>query len=253
MIYELNRIIDQLRLVNCFGTIIFAIMIVLIWLAKIVGAILLLFAAYFLLGFIGSWIPVNIRYRRIPKHVDIYISSNGVHTDFIVPAITDTQDWRELIDDRIYATPFSEETWLGVGWGDRGFYLDIEEWANLTPKIAMKAMLVPSPTLMHIESYKAIPTNKKRIEKISITEEQYAILCQFIKDQFAYQQEEVIHIPNVGYTPDDHFYHARGKYHAFNTCNYWVNRGLKRIGVRTSLFTHWDKGMFIQIKRAKAA
>lgn len=228
-------------------------MIMLIWLAKIVGVFLFLCAAYFLLGFIGSWIPVNVRYRRTVKPIDIYITSNGVHTDFILPAVHHVHDWRNLIDDGIYATPFAQDTWIGVGWGDRGFYLDIEEWANLTPKVAMKAMLVPSPTLMHIESYKAIPTDKKRIEKISISEEQYVNLCDFIKNQFCYRDGQVVHIPNVGYTSNDHFYHAIGKYHAFNTCNYWVNRALKRIGVRTSLFTHWDKGMFIQIKRAKAA
>lgn len=228
-------------------------MILLIWLAKVVGGILLMVAIYFLLGFIGNWIPVNVRYRRTPQHVDIYISSNGVHTDFIVPAVNDVTDWRTMIDDSQYATPFSSATWLGLGWGDRGFYLDIEEWANLTPKIAMKAMLVPSPTLMHVESHVTIPTDRKRIEKISITADQYATLCDFIKGQFEFHNDAVVHIPDVGYTPNDHFYHARGKYHAFNTCNYWVSKGLKRIGVRTSLFTHWDKGMFIQIKRAKAA
>jgi uncharacterized protein (TIGR02117 family) len=48
-------------------------------------------------------------------------------------------------------------------------------------------------------------------------------------------------IDGAAYGSNDAFYEAHGAYHAFNTCNCWVGRGLKAAGVRTGWFTPLPK------------
>ena len=42
---------------------------------------------------------------------------------------------------------------------------------------------------------------------------------------------------------------ANKKYHVFNTCNNWVNRGLKKTGIRTAVWTAGAFGLFIDEKK----
>ena len=113
-------------------------------------------------------------------------------------------------------------------------------------------MFIPTPTIMHVIRYDELPQEELRIEKISISKNQYLHLCSFIFNYFALNEKQEIElIPNVGYNANDNFYHANGVYHAFHTCNYWVNKGLKKIGVRTALWSPLDKGIFYQLEKVK--
>lgn len=205
---------------------------------------------YTLTGMLCSIIPKNKGYRNVKRDVEIFVVSNGVHIDFLVPAISPHFDWTAILNDQHYQSKFTEDTYLGIGWGDKGFYLDIPTWADLTPKVAMRAMLIPSRTLMHITAHAEIPKDQKYIERIHLDVDQYMKLCDYISSYFKVQDDEVILLPGAGYTPNDNFYEANGAYHALNTCNFWVNRGLIVIGVRTPVWTHWDKGVFYQLKKS---
>lgn len=221
---------------------------------KSIGLILVFFLlvtlVYTLAGLLCTIIPKNRGYRNIKKDVEVFIVSNGVHTDFVVPAISPFFNWKNILDDRHYDTKFSEENFLGVGWGDKGFYLDIESWATLTPKVACRAMLIPSKTLMHITVHEDLPVEKKRIERIHLSEDQYLQLCNYICSYFKEEKGKVIYRPGAGYTPNDNFYEANGSYHAFSTCNFWVNRGLILIGVRMPIWSHGGGGIFYQLKKS---
>ena len=220
----------------------------------ILGILLLSFLLFVLLyalaGLLCFTIPVNKRYQNIKRDVDIYVVSNGVHVDYVIPSISPYFNWKKVLDDRHYATHFTEQTYLGVGWGDRGFYLEVDEWKNLKPRVAARAMLVPSPTLMHITSHAELPKDQKRLETIHLSADQYLQLCNYICSYFQEKDGAVIHLPGAGYTDNDNFYEARGQYHAFTTCNYWVNRGLIRIGVRAPIWSHGGGGIFYQLRKA---
>ncbi|MEL6123662.1 MAG: TIGR02117 family protein [Bacteroidota bacterium] len=214
--------------------------------------VLVLCLAYIFVGLLGSIIPLNAQYRHGKEFIDVYISSNGVHTDIVLPAVDALMDWREVLDDDAYAVPFSSYSYLGFGWGDKGFYLDTPTWAELSPKVAIRAMLWPTPTLMHVTSIPRLPADgAKHMESLSLTAEQYHHLCSYILSSFDRTSGDVQLRKGSGYTPNDNFYTAVGKYHAFNTCNFWVNRVLIQLGVRTSLWSPWDKGLFLQLRRAK--
>lgn len=206
---------------------------------------------YSFLMLLGSIIPVNAGFRSAMDGVPIFVSSNGIHTDFVLPAINHLFDWSAVVDVADFATPLTTQSYLGIGWGDRGFYLDIPTWADLDFKTAFNAMCLPSPTLMHVTSHGEAPPSSKQLARIQLTEDQYLYLCQYIVSYFRIRDGKVDLIPGASYTPDDHFYWALGSYHAFNTCNFWINRGLIKTGVRSALWSPTDRGIFFQLKKVR--
>jgi len=224
-------------------------MVILSSLGILILAIIAIIFLSLLLIPIGTIIPINRKYRPVKNGIAIYLSSNGMHTDFIVPTQNNLFNWTTLIDSQPYEKDLKQYPYLGIGWGDWSFYIELDAWENLTPKLAAKALLNPTTkTLMHITAYDELPTKERRVEKVSITHQQYLSLCTFIQTGFDFNDQQAIQLlPNLGYAPNDNFYKATGSYHYFHTCNYWVNKGLKKIGVRTSLWSPIDRGMFYQL------
>lgn len=227
-------------------------MILLYTIGSLLLLLLVVFVSYLILLPIGALIPINRKFKSASNGIDIFLSTNGMHIDFIVPTQHPLFDWTKIIDSAPYAKPLDQYPYLGIGWGDPGFYLELEAWDKLSLKIAAKAMLIPTPTIMHVTGYETIPSDTLRVEKITIPPSSFVHLNSFIYNSFALEtKQEIDLIPGVGYTPNDNFYQAKGVYHAFHTCNYWVNKGLKKIGVRTALWSPFDKGVFYQLEKVK--
>ena len=204
---------------------------------------------YSIAAFLLSIIPKNPSYKKSQQGIKILVMSNGVHADFVLPAHAAGKNWWATLSASDFDAPQEKMPFLAFGWGDRGFYLDTPTWAELTLETAANAVLVPSPTVVHVTAYQELPTNKF-CETLYLQEEQYLQLCEFIESAFAWTNErEVIFMPGVGYTPMDNFYEAVGSYHCFNTCNAWINRGLSEIGIRTAVWSPLDKGIFYQLSR----
>ena len=225
-------------------------MLLLTILGWVVLGFLVFVALYSLVGLLCFTIPVNRRFQNVQRDVEIYVVSNGVHVDYIVPSISAHFSWKKVLDDRHYETPFAKHNYIGIGWGDRGFYLKVDDWANLKPSVAARAMLIPTPTLMHITAHPELPKDQKRLGSIHLSAEQYLQLCDYICSYFREEAGQVIHLPGKGYTANDNFYEAKGAYHAFSTCNFWINRGLIRIGVRAPVWSHGGGGIFYQLKKS---
>ncbi len=229
----------------------FVISIIVYFIAAVIGVVLF----YLFCVWAGALIPVNTKFEaeHADKGIPIALTSNGKHIDIILPVKNHLLDWRDFLPAKDYETRLAADHHIGIGWGDKGFYLDIETWGDLSAKIAMKAFLVPSKTLMHITEHQQLPIkDAKTYADFHISEQQYLDLCSYIKSYFQTDEQGAVkHIPGVGYSPHDNFYHAHGSYHAYNTCNYWVNRGLKKIGVRTAVFAPFDPGIFSQLKKTK--
>jgi len=209
---------------------------------------------YLFMAILGSIIPKNKKYR--PTNIDVicYLSSDGIHTDFVLPLVNSYFDWRVLLNQNHYNIELNDYTYIGIGWGDKGFYLDIPTWNDLTFKVAANALLIPSPSVMHIIAYEEIPTHKKKLLPFALHKDQYLVLSDYISSYFRVDENnQPLHIPEAGYSSNDNFYHARDSYHAFNTCNFWINRGLTKAGVRTSLWSPSDRGIFWQLKRVRSS
>ena len=215
----------------------------------------LLFLLIFIVGYLlflllGFIIPIHRKFIPPAEGIPLHLSTNGMHTDFILPAQNAFFDWTKFIDRKHFNIDLNDANYLAFGWGDKAIYLDLPEWNQLTIKMALKTLFLPTPTILHVTAYDHLPTVTMKVQTITISKNQYLQLCQFILPYFATNpSQEFQLIQGAGYTSNDIFYHARGKYHAFATCNTWVNKGLKKIGVRSALWSPLDRGIFYQLGR----
>ena len=79
----------------------------------------------------------------------IYLNTNGVHLDIILPK----RDANSLLLDGIQHESY--ERYLAFGWGDEDFYINTPTWADLTFTNAFSAMFLKSSTLMHVTRYRS--------------------------------------------------------------------------------------------------
>lgn len=215
--------------------------------AKLLLYVVLFLSVYVLMALLLPFIPVNKdKDYTSPNDLTVYIMSNGVHTDIVVPVKTVWMDWTRYI--RYTDTDLKDTTYpyVGIGWGDKGFYLQTPTWADLKFATAFKAMTGLSSSAIHATFYKNIVPDSSTVA-IHISKEDYKDLTKFITKRFDLDDKgNTIHIRSVndGYGDMDAFYEARGSYNLFYTCNTWSNNALKAAHQKAALWTLLDKGIF---------
>ena len=105
---------------------------------------------YGVIGVVGLF-PANRDFRAPDHGVKIYVFSGPVHTDLILPVESPSKDWRKAFPSEGFATSPDAFSHVAIGWGDRGFYLETPTWAELKASNAVKAMLLPSQSVMHVD------------------------------------------------------------------------------------------------------
>lgn len=181
------------------------------------------------------------------KEITVYIRSNGVHTDICIPTVSEQKNWLSDFDLQDYEDK-SRKAYVGIGWGDKGFFLDTPTWAELKASTAVKAVFLPSPTAMHVE-FMDEPSTSEHIRKVKISKKNYQKLVKFIESTFRRKQQEPILIPGQGYGMTDNFYEAFGNYHLFNTCNVWTNDAMKSASIPTSIFSVFPEGNLMHLEK----
>ncbi|MCQ9638787.1 TIGR02117 family protein [Chryseobacterium sp. WG14] len=223
--------------------------IVLLYLLKVLGIILGIVIIYVLLGLLIPFIPVSAKDDGEKKDIPIYIYTNGVHTDIVMPVKNDLQDWSLKIPFANLKSKKTDYNYIGIGWGDKGFYLDTPTWADLKFSTAVKAAFWLSDSAMHCTYYTTMKEGDD-CKMIMISRSQYEKLVRFVEDKFDRDQNgNFILIPtNAVYGDNDAFYDAKGTYSFLYTCNTWTNDALKVAGQKAALWTPSDFGIFQHYK-----
>ncbi len=195
-----------------------------------------------------SKIPVNTDASQGNKSIEIFISSNGVHTDVIVPVKNEIKDWSK---DILFEQTKSKEVsanYLGFGWGDKEFYLNTPEWSDLKLSTALKAAFNLGDSAIHTTFYNNLKEDES-CKKIKISEEEYQKVVLFISESFQLDPNNKIQwIAGHNYGNRDAFYEAKGGYSLFYTCNTWTNNALKAANQKACLWTVQDKGILYHYK-----
>lgn len=179
--------------------------------------------------------------------VSIYILTNGVHTDIVVPLRNEITDWSKEVK---FSNTISKDTafnLLSLGWGDRAFYMETPTWADLKASTALKAAFGLSRSAVHATFYKRLNEDSTCV-RINLSTAQYSRLVKYIENSFSKDSSGhfIPIITNANYDNNDAFYEAKGSYHLFYTCNTWANNALKSCGQKASVWTPFDKGIFYQ-------
>lgn len=219
---------------------------------KVIGIFLLSFIClligYLIISLLLSWITVKQEIDTKPE-VYIYILTNGMHTDIVVPVKSEQIDWSLEIKFTDTLSKDSTYNYVGFGWGDKGFYLDTPEWSDLSPRIALRAALGLGTSAIHATFHREM-IESDDCKRIGISKEQYGRLIQYIQKSFQRDiNGNVILIRTTAvYSDSDSFYEAKGSYSMIHTCNSWANSGLKNCGQKACLWTPFEFGIFYQYK-----
>lgn len=217
-------------------------------LLKYTGYALLTFIALVLLYLGAAWALSRILVKGIAATgptVDIYLKSNGVHTDVVVPVKTSQKDWSL---DFPYINTVQGDTdysYVGIGWGDKGFYLETPTWSDLKTRTALNAAFGLGTAAIHATYYHQVTVNDRCV-KLSIGQGQYQKLIAYIEQSLVKDSlgKTVMIGANARYGNHDAFYDAGGSYSLFHTCNTWTNNALKAADQKACWWTPFDKGIF---------
>ncbi len=97
----------------------------------LVAALIVISATYVMAAIALGAIPVNSSFAESPEGVPIYLRTNGVHAELILPTRAGSIDWsveHPPAHMRSLAEPLE---WMAFGWGDRGFFAHTPTWADL--------------------------------------------------------------------------------------------------------------------------
>lgn len=213
-------------------------------------AVLVFCVLYLSADFLLSRIPATRSPMGVPEHgVQVYLLSNGVHTDLVLPVRHQQMDWHTVFSPDHSRKPDSTLRWIAIGWGDKGFYLNTPEWKDLTLKTALIAGFGIGETALHVTYYKALREDD-HCRSIQISEAQYLKLQEYIMNSVEKDGAGKAQLisTEAQYGDHDAFYEAEGAYSLFFSCNTWTNNALKYANMPAGIWTVFDKGILRHYK-----
>ena len=202
--------------------------------------VLLVPSTYIVVSLILSFITVERKSNHESSNNLIFLNTNGVHLDIIIPVKNIDSSVLDGINHN------EKDQYLSFGWGDENFYINTPTWGDLTFRNAFKAMFLKSSTLMHVTRYQQEASDWVEIK---VNEAELKKLNQYLLNTFTLTKNGMKTIlKNKGYTATDDFYKSNGSYSCFKTCNSWVNIGLKYSGLKSCLWTPFD---FVLMRKYK--
>lgn len=203
---------------------------------------------YVIVAYLLSKITIEKETDTKPE-VEIFILTNGVHTDIVMPTTSEQMDWSQQIQFKNTQAADSTYNYIAMGWGDKGFYLETPEWSDLKASVALKAVSGLSTTAIHATYYKQMKLGND-CKSMRISKEQYQRLITYITNSFQKDASGnfIPIITDANYGKTDAFYEANGSYSIFKTCNSWTNSALKACGQKCCLWTATDSGIFSKYK-----
>ncbi len=217
------------------------------WGKRLVLALLAVPALYLAAALAGSLVPLNSEWEEPAQGTTVYLRSNGVHVDIVMPAVAQGLDWRPYFPRRDFADAPASPRWFGFGAGERRVFLETETWADLTPRAAWSA-LAGGERVMHVD--RAAEPGADLVA-IRLRPEEYRRLWAAVRAQLALSREaRPQRIDHPGYGPDDAFYLGRGRASALNTCNNWAADQLRLAGVKVGAWTPFAQGLTWRYRKA---
>jgi uncharacterized protein (TIGR02117 family) len=188
-----------------------------------------------------------------PRDVTVYIRSNGVHTDLVVPIADTVKDWRTFMSAQFFRRPDTSHTHMAFGWGDRGFYLEVPTWAELTVGAGLRAMSGQGPAAIHVTMLPT-PSESPSMRALRVTRAQYAALVAHITVTFVVDaQGRAMPIASPWQEEHDALFAAKGSYSPLRTCNEWTREGLAAAALPTARWAAFPFAVFRTVELAGAA
>lgn len=192
----------------------------------------------YLLAALAGAVPVGGGRSAGPGHdgtglVAVFVVSNGVHLDILVPMRSPVRDWTETLRPEHFprGNPLFA-AYAGFGWGDRSFYLNTPTWSALTPGDALRALFASAGSLVHVSLWYGTPEPGPGVRRLLLGEDAYRRLLAALDAGFQHDEAGRPRlIPGRSYGLDDAFFEGEGHYSVLETCNEWAASRLRAAGV----------------------
>jgi uncharacterized protein (TIGR02117 family) len=199
----------------------------------IIGAVILYAVAALALGY---W-PANRDFQPASTGTEIFVCSNGWHTDFVLPVTSPVIDWAERFPPRDFGGPVAGFDHLGIGWGDLAFYRATPHWEDFRIGTALHALAGLGPTALHVQ-YRHAPGPMEKCGRLTIDDAHYRALADYIDDSLlASAAGDAAVLAAPGYGASDAFYIAVERFSLFKSCNVWIGQGLQAAGLPSGIWT----------------
>lgn len=203
-------------------------------LLKIILYILMVPVTYMVIALILTAITVNTDVTGPATDKTVYLNTNGVHLEVIIPVKDMATNLREDLS-------INNANYIAFGWGEENFYVNTPTWADLTFKNAFRSLFLKNSTLMHLTRY---DRERPGWTVVKLSANQLQTLNAYILNTFKTEaNHSKIILEGMGYGYNDDFYKANGRYSCFKTCNSWVNSAFKQSGLRSCYWTPFDFGL----------
>ena len=213
---------------------------------KVIKIVFVCLISIIALWFCCAWLLPKIKFSNdavdYSKTITIYVKSNGMHTDIVMPISNDVYNWNSFIDKTNFLNVNENYQLIAIGWGDKGFYLNTPTMADLNAKTLANALFGLGSTAMHVTYYKHIECGEY-IKQITISEAAYQKLVSYITESFDLNDEHPHLIPHPNYGHHDNYFDAKGTYSIFKTCNVWTGNALKTANIAMGLWTPLEFGV----------
>ena len=216
----------------------------LVWTLRIAAGIVALPLLYFLAALFLGLVPANVSFRQQAEGgVLIYVRSNGIHTDIVMPRVNAEADWRPFSNPADLRDPrWGEADHVAIGYGAREFYLNTPTWGDLSISTAVRSMTGGDTPLIHLEHVDR-PQREEWQRPLRLTSDQYRRLAAYVRASFRLDEDGApIHVP-AGYGAADTFYEGHGSFSMFFNCNAWTGAALRAAGVRMGLWTPFEQSV----------
>ncbi|MCV0381927.1 MAG: DUF2459 domain-containing protein [Erythrobacter sp.] len=200
-----------------------------------------------LAGWIGSAIPRNAGWREPPDGdpaaVEIMVTTNGIHTELVLPADTTIKDWRTTFpvieaQQRGGQSP----THVAIGYGEKEVFLDTPTWADLDPSTALRIAWRGGDALLRV-GYRARPAPDQWHRPLRLRREEYRNLVAHVEAAPPpLNRGEVRRTYREG-PPGQTYYEAAGRYTLAHSSNQWTADTLAAAGVTIGLWTPFSGGV----------
>jgi uncharacterized protein (TIGR02117 family) len=195
------------------------------------------------------WPVGSPAHNEANKEVTVYINSNGVHTDIVVPICNEQMDWAKELGLEEELLKDSALTRLAFGWGNKRFFLNTKDWSDLTFTTAFGAAFHLGTSAMHLIQTGIPDTALQNVITLELSKKQYGRLTDFLKDSFSKNGNSYIQVKEHPYGPRDFFFESTRSYGLAYTCNSWTNDALKASGQPACKWTAMRDGIYLQYGR----
>lgn len=177
-----------------------------------------------------------------PSPYSVHVVNHGWHAGLVLRARDlPAGAWAAKAD-------FPDADYLEVGWGDREYYMaaDPGVWLGL------KAIAWPTPGVLHVVGFDAVPERFFRgaeILEIAVTPAGLQRLLEQLRQSHEVDGAGRPVTLGPGLYGHSRFYASREQFHLFKTCNVWVATALQAAGVQvTPLLTLTTERLMVQLR-----